>query len=94
MARGCGVRGRSWGAFCGDGEVDAHVLSWGAASFGVSGLPAACHADAASVPTPRVAPYGGAGSDGPKAGAGLVGHLKWGGGDQAGVEEGQGVQRG
>lgn len=26
MAHGCGVRGRSWGAFCVGGEEDAHVL--------------------------------------------------------------------
>ena len=25
-ARGCGVRGRSWGAFCGGVEADARVL--------------------------------------------------------------------
>lgn len=26
MAHGCGVHGRSWGAFCVGGEEDAHVL--------------------------------------------------------------------
>lgn len=94
MGHGCDARGHSLDAFCGDVAVDAHVLSWGAASFGASGLLAAFHGHAAAVRTLREGACGGAGADGPKVSAESVGHLKRGDGDQAVAEEEQGAQGG
>lgn len=94
MGHGCDVHGHSLGAFYGDVAVDAHVLSWGAASFDASGLPVTFHVRAAAVQTLREGACGGAGAGGLKASAVPGGHLRRRGGVQAEGEEEQGVQCG
>lgn len=94
MGHGYDAHGHSLGAFCGGVAVDAHVLSWGAASYGASELLVAFHADAASVQVLQEGVCGEAGADGQKVSAGPVGHLRRGGGDRAAVQEEQGAQCG
>lgn len=94
MEHGYDAHGHSLGAFGGGVVVDAHVLSWGAASYDASELLVAFHGHAASAQMLQEGACGAGGADGPKASAGPKGHLKRGGGDRAVVEEEQGAQCG
>lgn len=94
MEHECDAHGHNLGAFCGGVAVDAHVLSWGAASFGASELPVAFHEHVAAVQTLQEEACGGAGAGGLKASAVPEGHLKRRDGDWAEVEEVQGAQCG